>query len=166
MIYLIVILFILLGIGLFLFIKYSKIKDLNNKIEVCCDNIGEILESKRELVFKVIEEVNDEELTKKSEFNESESIFENESNLFDIRWNLNKYLDNKKITNQYKKDLRKLNVIEESIDGLKDFYNISVLNYNEIFLKKPFCYFYKMLGFEQKKSFKIRKLEEYEIFKN
>ena len=165
MIYIIIVFIVLLMIGLFLFLQYLKIKSFDDKINTCLDNITEILDNKETLVFKIINDINDEKLSKKSDFQKSDVIFQNENALFDIRWNLNQYINNKKINENYKKDLRKLNIIEESLDGLKDFYNITVLNYNELFLKKPFYFFYKLLGFEQRKSFKIRKLEEYVIFK-
>ena len=65
-----------------------------------------------------------------------------------------------------KKNVSELNVLEENIDGLKDFYNANVLNYNEIFLKSYLNKVYRFFKFNDYKSFKIRKLEEYEIFKN
>ena len=62
--------------------------------------------------------------------------------------------------------VKNLNILEENLDGLKDYYNANVLNYNEIFLKRYFNKLFRLLKFVDYKSFKIRKLEEYEIFKN
>ena len=61
---------------------------------------------------------------------------------------------------------RQIRDLEEELDGLKDYYNANVLDYNEIFLKKYFNKIFKLLKFDSYKAFKIRKLEEYEIFKN
>lgn len=163
MIYFVIIFIIVLLFGGLLGLKYFKLKNEKKKLEVVEENIFDILDKKQKAIEEVLTDINDEKLTNDSSFLEIASVFEVEDCLFNIRFNLNKYLDKKKLLDKYKKELRNLNSIEDNLDGLKDFYNAIVLNYNELFLKKPFYFFYKALKFEQNKSFKVRKLDEYEI---
>ena len=75
-------------------------------------------------------------------------------------------LENPKNNKKFKNEIIKLNEIDDDIEGLKDYYNANVINYNEIFLKKPMNLIYKLLKFTQYKSFKLRKIDDYEILKN
>ena len=85
--------------------------------------------------------------------------------MFNVSFDINKYVKDKKIV-KLKDKVKELNVLEENLDGLKDYYNANVLNYNEIFLKGYLNKLFRVLKFGDRKSFKVRKLEEYEIFKN
>ena len=85
--------------------------------------------------------------------------------MFNVSFDINKYVKERK-DKKLLSEVKELNSLEESLDGLKDYYNANVLNYNEIFLKRYFNRLFRLLKFKDYKSFKIRKLEEYEIFKN
>lgn len=166
MIYIIIIITIILALLAIVFIKYKKLEDLENAIMTCEDNLENHLKEKNEIIKEVIKDINDEELNKFT-YNEEETIHEKEDNLFNIRWDINKYLlENPKKNKKFKKEIIKLNEIDDDIEGLKDYYNANVINYNEIFLKKPMNLIYKLLKFTQYKSFKLRKIDDYEILKN
>ena len=154
MIYIIGIIILLLVIFFFIVLfNYFKLKDFRTSIETCCDNINELLNTKHELINKLLKKIDNEK------FNDKEDA------LFNISFEINKYLKDSKNV-EFKDEIRELNVLEENLDGLKDFYNTNVINYNEIFLNKVFNKIFILLKFDVYKSFKIRKLEEYEIFKN
>ena len=166
MIYIIIIITIILALLAVVFIKYKKLEDLENAIMTCEDNLENHLKEKNEIIKEVIKDINDEELHKFT-YNEEETIHEKEDNLFNIRWDINKYLlENPKNNKKFKNEIIKLNEIDDDIEGLKDYYNANVINYNEIFLKKPMNLIYKLLKFTQYKSFKLRKIDDYEILKN
>lgn len=166
MIYIIITITIILTLLAIVFIKYKKLEDLENAIITCEDNLENHLKEKNEIIKKVIKDINDEELNKFT-YNEKETIHEKEDNLFNIRWDINKYLlENPKKNKKFKKEIIKLNEIDDNIEGLKDYYNANVINYNELFLKKPMNLIYKLLKFTQYKSFKLRKIDDYEILKN
>ena len=157
---------IILALLAILFIKYKKLEDLENAIITCEENLEYQLKEKNEIIKILIKEINDEELNK-FKYNEEETIHEKENALFNIRWDINKYLlENPKKNNTFKKEIIKLNEIDDNIEGLKDYYNANVINYNELFLKKPLNLIYKLLKFTQYKSFKLRKIDDYEILKN
>lgn len=166
MIYIIIIITIILALLAIVFIKYKKLEDLENAIITCEDNLENHLKEKNEIIKEVIKDINDDELNKFT-YNEEETIHEKEDNLFNIRWDINKYLlENPKKNKKFKKEIIKLNEIDDNIEGLKDYYNANVINYNELFLKKPMNLIYKLLKFTQYKSFKLRKIDDYEILKN
>lgn len=166
MIYIIITITIILALLAILFIKYKKLEDLENAIITCEENLEYQLKEKNEIIKILIKEINDEELNK-FKYNEEETIHEKENALFNIRWDINKYLlENPKKNNTFKKEIIKLNEIDDNIEGLKDYYNANVINYNELFLKKPLNLIYKLLKFTQYKSFKLRKIDDYEILKN
>ena len=166
MIYVVGVVLVLLVIFFFIVLfNYFKLNDIKNSIDTCSDSIDALLESKVALIEKILKKTKDEKLKKMFEYDKDSTLYEREDALFNISFELNKHIkdsNNKK----FKDDIHELNDLEESLDGLKDFYNTNVLNYNEIFFKKVFNKIYKLLKFEGYKSFKIRKLEEYEIFKN
>ena len=141
MIYIIITITIILALLAILFIKYKKLEDLENAIITCEENLEYQLKEKNEIIKILIKEINDEDI--------------------------NKYLlENPKKNNTFKKEIIKLNEIYDNIEGLKDYYNANVINYNELFLKKPLNLIYKLLKFTQYKSFKLRKIDDYEILKN
>ena len=166
MIYVIGIVLLLLVIFFFIVLfNYFKLIDIKTSIETCSDNIDVLLDKKLELVEKILMKMKNEKIKKMFEYNKEGTLYEREDVLFNVSFEINKQVKNSN-NKKLKDDIRELNVLEESLDGLKDFYNTNVLNYNEIFFKKVFNKIYKILKFEGYKSFKIRKLEEYEIFKN
>lgn len=166
MIYIIGIIIIVLLIGGFiLFLKVSKLKDIKESLDICASNINEFLSKKLSLVNILLKDINDEKIKKDFSYSEDFTIYEKEEALFNISWNINKYIKDNNLK-KLKDKAKELNILEENLDGLKDFYNANVLNYNEIFLKKYFNRIFRLLKFGDYKAFKIRKLEEYEIFKN
>lgn len=166
MIYVIcVIIVIAFAAGIFLFLKVSKLKDINRSLEMCSDNINDVLDKKLKLVNVLLKDVKEEKIKKEFSYNDDFNIYEKENALFIVSFNINKYVKDNNIK-KLKSKIRELNILEENLDGLKDFYNANVLNYNEIFLKRYLNKFFRLLKFGDYKSFKMRKLEEYEIFKN
>ena len=159
----ILVLVLIFGFG-FLFLKYSKLKDINNSLLICMDGIDDVLVKKLELVNELLKDIKNEKITRKFEYSEEMSLYENEDALFNVSFDINKFVKEGK-NKKLKEKVRALNILEENLDGLKDYYNANVLNYNEIFLKRYFNKIFRFLKFEDYKSFKIRKLEEYEIFK-
>ena len=159
---LIIIIILLCG---YLFFKYSKLKDINNSLEIAKENINIVLDKKYELVNELLKDIKNDKIKEKFSYSDDFSIYEKENALFDVSFDINKFVkegNNKKL----KQRVKDLNLLEENLDGLKDYYNANVLNYNEIFLKKYFNKLFRLFKFEDYKSFKIRRLEEYEIFKN
>ena len=183
---LLIIVLILIALGEVIFFKMSKLKDFKSSIDMCLSNIEDILNHKIELVNELLTDLNNDKLKQGFTYNEEMDIYEKEDSLFEVAFNINKFVKDNNMLKEKKKtkskttskskkksdesslsdNIRELNVLEEGLDGLKDFYNTNVLNYNEIFLKKGFNKLYRLLKFKDYKSFKIRKLEEYEIFKN
>ena len=166
MIYIIgTVILILIIIADIVFLKYYKLKDIRTSIDMCAEKIDELLEKKLEIVNELLKNIKKDSIKKGFSYDENASLYDREDALFNVAFEINKYVKetgNKKVS----KNMEELSTLEENLDGLKDFYNTNVLNYNEIFLKKPFNKIFKLLKFEQFKSFKIRKLQEYEIFKN
>ena len=166
MIYAIGAFLLVLVICAFIFIfKYVKLKDIRNSIEICTSSIDNLLNKKLELVNNILKDLKENSIKKKFSYDENASLYEREDSLFNTSFEINKLVKESK-----KKELREktieLNELEENLDGLKDFYNTNVVSYNEIFLKKYFNKLFRLLKFDSYKSFKIRKLEEYEVFKN
>ena len=159
----ILVLVLIFGFG-FLFLKYSKLKDINNSLLICMDGIDDVLVKKLELVNELLKDIKNEKISRKFEYSEEMSLYEKEDALFNVSFDINKFVKEGK-NKKLKEKVRALNILEENLDGLKDYYNANVLNYNEIFLKRYFNKIFRFLKFEDYKSFKIRKLEEYEIFK-
>lgn len=159
-----IILVVVIAIIIFIF-KYLKLKDIMVSINICIDSINNALDKKLKFVNELLDDIKDEKIKKNFSYNEDASLYEREDSLFNIGFEINKYVKEKKVKN-LKDKIKKLNDMEENLDGLKDYYNTNVLNYNEIFFKKYLNKFFRLLKFEQFKSFKIRKLEQYEIFKN
>ena len=166
MIYILGAVFLLLVIILgYLFFKYTKLREINDSINIASDSINSVLDKKLELVNDLLGKIKNDKIKSKFEYSDDFSIYEKENALFNVSFDINKYVKegkNKKLLSEVKE----LNSLEESLDGLKDYYNANVLNYNEIFLKRYFNRLIRLLKFKDYKSFKIRKLEEYEIFKN
>lgn len=166
MLYIIGIIILILFVGGFIiFLKVSKLKDIKKSLDICASNINEFLNKKLELINILLKDIDNKKIKKDFSYSDDFNIYEKEDALFNVSWNINKYIKDNNIT-KLKDKAKELNILEENLDGLKDFYNANVLNYNEIFLKKTFNKIFRIFKFSDYKSFKIRKLEEYEIFKN
>ena len=165
MIYVVSVLLIAVLVGGFVvFLKITKLKDIKESLEMCACNIEKFLDKKSKIVTSLLKEIDDEKIKKDFSYSEDFNIYEKEDSLFTVSWNINKYIKDNKLS-KFKDSVKDLNILEENLDGLKDFYNANVLNYNEIFLKKYSNFLFRFFNFKDYKSFKIRKLEEYEIFK-
>lgn len=165
-IYVIGILVLLLVIcTIIIFFKYSKLKDIKSSLEMCTNSINEALEKKLKLINEILIDIKDEKIKESFNYDEEASLYEREDALFNISFEINRFVKEGK-NKKLKDKIKVLNELEENLDGLKDYYNANVLNYNEIFLKKYFHKFFQFLKFDSYKAFKIRKLEQYEIFKN
>lgn len=166
MIYLFGFIFLFLVICCFIIVlNYYKLNDIKISIDTCSNSIDEVLNTKLELVEGLLKKIDNDKIKKDFVYDNDASLYEREDALFNVSFEINKYI--KEVKNKkLKEEIKDLNNLEENLDGLKDFYNTNVLNYNEIFLKKVFNKVFRLLKFENYKSFKIRKLEEYEIFKN
>lgn len=160
----IIILILLVG-GFIIFLKVSKLNDIKKALDICASNINEFLNKKLELINILLKDIDNKKIKKDFSYSDDFNIYEKEEALFNVSWNIYKYIKDNNIT-KLKDKAKELNVLEENLDGLKDFYNANVLNYNEVFLKKSFNKIFRIFKFGDYKSFKIRKLEEYEIFKN
>lgn len=166
MIYILGAVFLLLVIILgYLFFKYTKLREINDSINIASDSINSVLDKKLELVNDLLSKIKNDKIKSKFEYSDDYSIYEKENALFNVSFDINKYVKERK-DKKLLSEVKELNSLEESLDGLKDYYNANVLNYNEIFLKRYFNRLFRLLKFKDYKSFKIRKLEEYEIFKN
>ena len=166
MIYILGAVFLLLVIILgYLFFKYTKLREINDSINIASDSINSVLDKKLELVNDLLSKIKNDKIKSKFEYSDDYSIYEKENALFNVSFDINKYVKEGK-DKKLLSEVKELNSVEESLDGLKDYYNANVLNYNEIFLKRYFNRLFRLLKFKDYKSFKIRKLEEYEIFKN
>lgn len=166
MIYILGAIFLLLVIILgYLFFKYTKLREINDSINIASDSINSVLDKKLELVNDLLSKIKNDKIKSKFEYSDDFSIHEKENALFNVSFDINKYVKERK-DKKLLSEVKELNSLEESLDGLKDYYNANVLNYNEIFLKRYFNRLFRLLKFKDYKSFKIRKLEEYEIFKN
>lgn len=166
MIYILGAVFLLLVIILgYLFFKYTKLREINDSINIASDSINSVLDKKLELVNDLLSKIKNDRIKSKFEYSDDFSIYEKENALFNVSFDINKYVKEGK-DKKLLSEVKELNSLEESLDGLKDYYNANVLNYNEIFLKRYFNRLFRLLKFKDYKSFKIRKLEEYEIFKN
>lgn len=160
-----IIVLIIFIICVIMFFNISRLKELHNSLLICEDTINDLLKSKLDIVTELLKDIKDTKIKKKFNYDNELSMYDKEAMLFDVGWNINKYVkDNKKT--ELKDKVRELNFLEESLDGLKDYYNANVLSYNEIFLKPIFNKIFRLLKFSDFKTFRIRKLEEYEIFKN
>jgi len=175
MIYVVIISIILLFIvTLFVLNNYLKLKDFEQNIFACTNNINELLVEKKEILDDLIKKVDDKKISELyNSYSDDETLFVREEVLFNVNWEMNKFMHNKidekdeRLNDDIIKDsVNKLNRLEENLEGLREYYNTNALNFNEIYFKKPFYYLYKLFKYDEKKSFKYRKLEEYEILKN
>ena len=148
---LIIIIILLCG---YLFFKYSKLKDINNSLEIAKENINIVLDKKYELVNELLKDIKNDKIKEKFSYSDDFSIYEKENALFDVSFDINKFVKEGK-NKKLKQRVKDLNLLEENLDGLKDYYNANVLNYNEIFLKKYFNKLFRLFKFEDYKSFKI-----------
>ncbi len=155
----IVVLIILLG--LFIYTKITYLKEENDNLKVALDKIKVLLDKKKELLLKLVKILKYDNTILD---NDNQDVFLLDTQLFDLRWDLNKLLEeskNKKIPNI----IKDLDLLEEELLGLKDFYNSHAKDYNFMYDKKVLCCFYKLFKLERKELFSVKKLDKYEILK-
>lgn len=165
----VIIIFVLLVIFTILYIydNYQKIKDILENINTSKDKIDEVLNNKKELLENLVKDAKDKDL-KIMLKEETNDIFSKEDMLYNVRWKLEELITDKKYSpkDEFKTYYERLKILEEDLEGLKDYYNSKVIIYNEKYLNKLFCKIYKMLKLEKQKKFKLRKIESFEILKD
>ena len=165
----VIIIFVLLVIFTILYIydNYQKIKDILENINTSKDKIDEVLNNKKELLENLVKDSKDKDL-KIMLKEETNDIFSKEDMLYNVRWKLEELITDKKYSpkDEFKTYYERLKILEEDLEGLKDYYNSKVIIYNEKYLNKLFCKIYKMLKLEKQKKFKLRKIESFEILKD
>lgn len=153
---------------LIVLINYLKMKELDDNINICNDSIIETLKNKQSLLDNLVRDAKEKKLISNLKVNDDINIFDFEQLLFDIKWNLNKIIQEEKYIpdKDHKPIIKDLNELEDGLEGLKDYYNSKSISYNELYYRKPFSYIYHLLKLEPKKTFKLRNLESLEILKN
>lgn len=157
---------IILVLAIILFIHYLKLKEIHEIIETCTSKIIDVMEEKKRTVKAILEKVKNVELKNSYIFDGKEDMFTLEEILFRATWDINKEGETLRKNKASKKLLKELKEEDEALEGLKDFYNVKMTKYNNIYNKKPFKFIYKMLHFYPGRLFSIRKIEDYEILKN
>lgn len=162
-----IIFLILIFVVLYTLYKVNELKFIQKKIKKCIVNMEDLFGIKEMYINEIIKKKKNKKLSDKMfDFKEKETIFEKENVLFDVNWNiLNEYPDLNK-EEEFTNFCEFIDETNEGLDGLKDFYNINVNKFNNLFNKKLFVYIYKLFGFEKGKLFTLRKLNEYEIEKD
>lgn len=163
----IIVILILIFIGLLVYSKYQKIKDLEENINICKNKIRELLNKKRDYLKTLAEDAKEKDL-KILLKEENIDMFQEEDLLFEARWKLDDLINDQKYTPKQENETYYLRIkeIEEDLDGLKDYFNSKVITYNEMFENKLFKPIYKLFKLEHQKQFKLRKIESYEILKD
>lgn len=167
MIYFIISLVLIFIVILSIFlINIKKLKEIDNKLSIIEEKIKELLNIKKDNLDKITHDLNDKDLINNLKC-ENDNIFKFEQNLFDIKFEIKKKINNNEYnpSNEIKPLIDDLD-LEEKIEGLKDYYNSNSIKFNEILYKKPFNYIYKIFKFKPKNSFKIQMSDELEILKN
>src|SRR5574344_613659 len=115
----IIIVLIIIFIVLYIIDNYKKIKELEKNINISLEKINKDTKVKE---LKVLIKIKDDE-----------DIFELEKTLYDVRWKLNTLVNEEKYKpiKEFLDYYNNLNTVEESLEGLKDYYNSKVLIYNE-----------------------------------
>ena len=90
----IIILILIIGFG-YMFFKYSKLKDINNSIDICEENINDLLDKKLELVNSLLKSIKNEKIKKNFNYSDDLSIYEKEDALFNVSFDINKYINDK-----------------------------------------------------------------------
>ncbi len=170
MFYVIVVLIILLVIGILFLIGYKKIKVSYKHLDMCVINLEEVLDNKNIVINNMLDVLNSKKLKDIKNYSDDLNILLKEKELFEERLEINKYLEGagkKKASNsEVKKIIDSLNIIDEDLDGLKNYYNTYANIYNDYLDRGFFRFIYKLMHLEKKELFDVRKLEDYEILKN
>lgn len=163
----IILVLLIIFVILYIYNNYQKIKDILENINVSKEKIDELLDKKKELLENLVKDAKDKDL-KIMLKEETNDIFSKENVLYNVRWKLEELITDKKYNpkDEFKTYYERLKVLEEDLEGLKDYYNSKVIIYNEKYLNKLFCKIYKMLKLEKQKKFKLRKIESFEILKD
>ena len=167
----IVLLFI---IGIIIFFNCINLKEKNESLIVCQESIYDLFLEKKKHLEKLTLIINNKNSDKEITIEKEMTIFECEELLFNKDKEINKLLEEliQSKTKKKKPDPKEINeihklldLLEESIEGLKDYYNNHANNYNKYFHKKIFHFFYETFGFKEKNVFKLREIEKFEILK-
>ena len=152
MIYILGAVFLLLVIILgYLFFKYTKLREINDSINIASDSINSVLDKKLELVNDLLSKIKNDKIKSKFEYSDDYSIYEKENALFNVSFDmtLNRLeslgiidsnqklrLDNEKIEKKVGNLLRnsggnaRLNVASKEINIPYEYIDYAIYNYN------------------------------------
>lgn len=144
-----------------------KIKEANNSIEL-------FLQTKKNILGRLIKAINKDDKYK-DEFLDFRESFENIDNNFSLHNLLSKYymriskiiFDDEKLTEKDKivKLLAELKDNEEDLIGSIKFYNDTIVDYNGLLKDFPHSVLSRLFGYEQKEFYINEKEELFEILK-
>ena len=166
--------FLLIIIIIIIFViwfNYKKINNIKSNLEVCSNHIIELLNKKTELLLKLNKEDKNKDLESSLSFEDNISLFEKEKKLFNITVNIDENFLKKKLKKNKKEQksgslLEEIKVVDDNLEGLKDYYNTYVNLFNSFFRKKPFIYIYKIFNLYEMQTFESKRTEKYEILKS
>lgn len=127
---------IILVLAIILFIHYLKLKEIHEIIETCTSKIIDVMEEKKKTVRAILEKIKNVELKNTYIFDGNEDMFTLEEILFRATWDINKEGETLKKNKATKKLLKELKEEDEALEGLKDFYNVKMTKYNNIYSRK------------------------------
>lgn len=147
------------------FIKILGLKEKQEKLDVSLKKIEELINIKDDNINKILNIINDDKL--KSRYIKSDNVIDNENNIFNLYWDIKKYLNENNVNNDNVNIIvKEIDKYEDDLEGLKDFYNSSANIYNNYFYRKPFNIIYKLFRYSEKQKFISKKIENYEILKD
>ena len=163
---LIIIGLIVLGLGIVFFMKYLNLKELMDIVYKSKEELSKLLQMKKELLISLMEGITDESFTKTIEIAENNLIHEIDETLYKKKNKILLFLtDNNLINEKETNILKELSLVEDSIEGLKDFHNKQAYVYNESFYKKPFYWIFSLLKHKEIENLKANKAIEYQVLK-
>ncbi len=162
----IAILIIVILIGLVIFFRISDLKDINKNLDIAKDRVRDLLNKKKGLILELKDLLEKKKVSNIYIKDDDTDILSLDDSLVKASSKIQEFKEED--FSDYKKAkpiLKKLALLEDDIDGLKDYYNTYANKYNLHYERKPFIYIYKLFKFEKLELFKQKKLEQYEILK-
>ena len=74
-----------------MFFKYTKLREINDSINIASDSINSVLDKKLELVNDLLSKIKNDKIKSKFEYSDDYSIYEKENALFNVSFDINKY---------------------------------------------------------------------------
>ena len=156
------------GIGIVVIILFVilfcilNLKDTENKLDMAITKLMEIFNTEREYLVEEIDIIHEDEATKELIFSYEFDIFKYDQELYEKRKVISNLITEKS-NDELDEIEKKLVLLTENMEGLKDFYNSNAKNFNYAFNKIPLKYIYKLFRFKEKTLFNHRKITEFEI---